>query len=327
MCLKTGRKRCCRLTDTTAMMPPCTVAVIGCGLIGASWAALFQHAGHTVRAWDPDTGARDGFAARVAGPLAQLQEISAGAARQGALSTHESLQDALQDVVLIQENAPENVPLKHQLYAQIESIVAPDVIIASSTSAHPWSDLVPGMLHPDRLITAHPFNPPHLVPLVEVYGPDPQVLDWAEGFYRSLGSAPVRLKKDAVGHIANRLSSALWREAVHIVAEGIADVDAVDQALVNGPGLRWSVLGAHMAYHLGGGAGGMAGYLAHLGPSQQKRWDNLGAPRLDADTCARLVDGVSIEAAGRSIAQLEAERDAALIELAQMRKRLADRKA
>ena len=117
------------------MMPPCTVAVIGCGLIGASWAALFQHAGHSVRAWDPDTGARDGFAARVAVPLAQLQEISAGAAPQGALSTYESLQDALQDVVLIQENAPENVPLKHQLYAQIEAIVAPDVIIASSTSA------------------------------------------------------------------------------------------------------------------------------------------------------------------------------------------------
>ena len=182
------------------------------------------------------------------------------------------------------------------------------------------------MHSPDRLITAHPFNPPHLVPLVELYGPNPKVVDWAEAFYRGLGSAPVRLKKDAVGHIANRLSSALWREAVHIVAEGIADVDAVDMALVNGPGLRWSVLGAHMAYHLGGGAGGMAGYLEHLGPSQQKRWDSLGSPTLDADTRARLVEGVNTEAAGRSITQLEAERDAALIELAQMRQRLAGQK-
>ncbi|MEH6673853.1 MAG: 3-hydroxyacyl-CoA dehydrogenase NAD-binding domain-containing protein [Sulfitobacter sp.] len=307
-------------------MAPCCVAIVGCGLIGASWAALFHHAGHTVRAWDPDTGARDGFAARVAGPLTQLQQIKAGAAQQGGLTVHDRLEDALRGAVLIQENAPENIPLKHRLYAQIEAAVPRDVIIASSTSAHPWSDLVPGMHSPDRLITAHPFNPPHLVPLVELYGPDPKVVDWAEAFYRGLGSAPVRLKKDAVGHIANRLSSALWREAVHIVAEGIADVDAVDMALVNGPGLRWSVLGAHMAYHLGGGAGGMAGYLEHLGPSQQKRWDSLGSPTLDADTRARLVEGVNTEAAGRSITQLESERDAALIELAQMRQRLAGQK-
>ncbi|WP_448327116.1 3-hydroxyacyl-CoA dehydrogenase NAD-binding domain-containing protein [Sulfitobacter sp. M13] len=307
-------------------MAPCCVAIVGCGLIGASWAALFHHAGHTVRAWDPDTGARDGFAARVAGPLTQLQKIKAGDAQQGGLTVHDRLEDALRGAVLIQENAPENIPLKHRLYAQIEAAVPRDVIIASSTSAHPWSDLVPGMHSPDRLITAHPFNPPHLVPLVELYGPDPKVVDWAEAFYRGLGSAPVRLKKDAVGHIANRLSSALWREAVHIVAEGIADVDAVDMALVNGPGLRWSVLGAHMAYHLGGGAGGMAGYLEHLGPSQQKRWDSLGSPTLDADTRARLVEGVNTEAAGRSITQLEAERDAALIELAQMRQRLAGQK-
>ena len=307
-------------------MAPCCVAIVGCGLIGASWAALFQHAGHTVRAWDPDLGARGGFAARVAGPLTQLQQIKTGAAPQGGLTVHDRLEDALRGAVLIQENAPENIPLKHRLYAQIEAAVPRDVIIASSTSAHPWSDLVPGMRSPDRLITAHPFNPPHLVPLVELYGPDPKVVDWAEAFYRSLGSAPVRLKKDAVGHIANRLSSALWREAVHIVADGIADVDAVDMALVNGPGLRWSVLGAHMAYHLGGGVGGMAGYLEHLGPSQQKRWDSLGSPTLDADTRARLVEGVNTEAAGRSITQLEAERDAALIELAQMRQRLAAQK-
>ena len=156
-----------------------------------------------------------------------------------------------------------------------------------------------------------------------VIAPDPKagaavVLDAARvqaaaAFYRSLGRHPVFLRREAVGHIANRLSSALWREAVNMVAEGIADVDQIDAALVHGPGLRWSVVGAHMAYHLGGGAGGIAHYLSHLGPSQERRWQDLGQPRLDAATCAKLVDGIAAEAGGRDIATLEALRDAGLI--------------
>jgi len=296
------------------------VAVIGCGLIGASWAALFLEAGHHVRAWDPIQATREGFGDRVATPRQQLREIGGGAANKGTLTICETLQEAVVGVRIIQENAPENVPLKRDLYAQIEATVKSDVIIASSTSAHPWSHLSVEMQHPNRLVTAHPFNPPHLVPLVELFGPDDAILSVAEQFYRGLGSVPVRLKKDAVGHIANRLASALWREAVHLVAEGIADVEAVDLALVNGPGLRWSVLGAHMAYHLGGGTGGMASYLEHLGPSQEKRWADLGTPSLTPDVCNQLILGVETEAAGRSVSELEAERDAALIALAKMRK-------
>jgi carnitine 3-dehydrogenase len=297
-----------------------SVAVVGCGLIGASWAALFLRAGHDVRAWDPDPQTLGGFRDRMAVPLAQLEEIG-GPTALGELHLATDLGDALKDVRLVQENAPENVPLKQDLYAQIEALVAKDVIIASSTSAHPWSHLSVGMKHPNRLITAHPFNPPHLVPLVEIFGTDDAVVTWSEAFYNGIGSAPVTLKKEAVGHIANRLASALWREAVHIVAEGIADVEAVDKALVNGPGLRWSLLGAHMAYHLGGGAGGMAGYLDHLGASQEKRWASLGNPSLTEDVREKLVAGVTAEAAGRSIAQLEAERDAALIALAKLRQK------
>ncbi len=298
-----------------------SVAVLGCGLIGASWTALFLRAGHDVRAWDPNPQVLAGFQERVSGPLAQLDEIGGATGPQGSLQLCADLGMAVQGVPLVQENAPESVPLKQDLYAQVEALVADDVIIASSTSAHPWSHLSVGMKHPQRLITAHPFNPPHLVPLVEVFGTNDAIVGWAEAFYRGLGSVPVRLKKEAVGHIANRLASALWREAVHIVAEGIADVDAVDKALVNGPGLRWSVLGAHMAYHLGGGAGGMAGYLDHLGASQEKRWADLGNPRLTPDVREKLVRGVTAEAAGRSIAELEAERDAALIALAKLRQK------
>jgi 3-hydroxyacyl-CoA dehydrogenase len=299
--------------------PERIIAILGCGLIGESWAALCMAHGHDVQAWDPDAGARADFADRVARPIRQLADINGPAPRLGALTVHADLAEALHGATLIQENAPENVPLKQELYARIETLADPAAIIASSTSAHPWSALTPGMARPGRLITAHPFNPPHLIPLVEPYGIDDAVLARAEAFYLGLGRVPIRLNKDAVGHVANRLASALWREAVHIVAEGIADVAAVDAALVNGPGLRWSVLGAHMAYHLGGGAGGMAGYLAHLGPSQMRRWESLGSPELTPAVQALLVAGVADEAAGRTIAELEAERDARLIALARLR--------
>jgi len=146
----------------------------------------------------------------------------------------------------------------------------------------------------------------------------------AEEIYRRIGRVPVRMKREAVGHLANRLASALWREAVHIVAEGIADVEAVDLALVNGPGLRWAVMGAHMTYHLGGGSGGMAHYLEHLGDSQEGRWRRLGNPKLTPELRAALIAGVEAEAGGKSIAQLEQERDAALMRILATRSGSAD---
>ncbi|WP_323035935.1 3-hydroxyacyl-CoA dehydrogenase NAD-binding domain-containing protein [Pararhodobacter sp.] len=273
------------------------IAVLGAGLIGVSWAALFTHYGADVCVYDPEDAARAALEARSEAPYAHLAELAPDPAPRGRLRVTDDLSHALDGAMLIQENAPENIPQKHALFAQVEALAPPDAIVASSTSALTWSELAPGFKNPRRLITAHPFNPPHLVPLVELYGPDPARLDRAETFYRAAGRVPVRLNTDATGHIANRLASALWREAVHIVAEGIADVDAVDAALVNGPGLRWSVMGAHMAYHLGGGAGGMAGYLTHLGPSQQRRWASLGTPTLTPEVCQALIDGITQEAA------------------------------
>ncbi|VXC96543.1 L-carnitine dehydrogenase [Pseudomonas sp. 9AZ] len=295
------------------------VAVLGCGLIGESWAALFLAHGYDVQAWDPSPQVRLGFTARLERPLAQLVTLGCDPARRGRLQVAESLAEAVIGVGLVQENAPENIPLKQGLYAEIEAVVSADTIIASSTSALTWSELSPGMRNPQRLITAHPFNPPHLVPLVELYGISAAHLDSADGLYRSIGRKPVCLKKDAVGHIANRLASALWREAVHIVAEGIADVSEVDAALVHGPGLRWSVMGAHMTYHLGGGQEGMAHYLRHLGPSQVRRWASLGMPQLTEAVCQALISGVDKEAAGRSVSELEVQRDAQLIKALQAR--------
>jgi 3-hydroxyacyl-CoA dehydrogenase len=215
----------------------------------------------------------------------------------------------------VQENSPEKLALKQDLYAQIEANVDDEVIIASSTSSLTWSELSVCMKWPQRLITAHPFNPPHLMPLVEIYASDEAIRARSVIFYASMHRRPVVLKRDSVGHIANRLASALWREAVNIVAEDIADVSEVDAALVHGPGLRWAVTGAHMAYHLGGGEGGIEAYLKHLGPSQERRWSTLGSPRLTPEVCQKLVAGVSVEAAGRSIEMLAEERDRALIRI------------
>lgn len=293
-------------------------AVVGAGLIGASWAALFAAHGIAVAAWDPSEAARAGFLDRVRQARGQLRRI--GIANRGRVRVGASLADTLQGADWVQESAPESVPLKHALYEEIEKI-RPTTAIASSTSSFTWSELAPGLRNPSMLLTAHPFNPPHLMPLVELYTPDSLLLDRADAFYRSLGRVTVRLKREAAGHIANRLASALWREAVSMVAEGIAEVEDIDRALVAGPGLRWSIMGAHISYHLGGGPGGIRHYLDHLGPSQERRWTTLGHPSLTNDVRDAIVQGVEAEAAGRSIAELEAERDEQLIEALRRRRR------
>lgn len=289
------------------------VGVVGGGLIGASWTALFLAHGYDVVAWDPSESAAAEFPGIVARHMAQLEELGQAAGSRGSLRQVAVLEEAVAESFWIQENAPEKVPLKQDLYNKIEAVASHDAIIASSTSSLTWSQLSETMTHKERLITAHPFNPPHLMPLVELFAADKDVLKAAREFYADLGRVTVTLRKDAVGHIANRLSSALWREAVNIVAEGIADVTDVDAALVHGPGLRWSIIGSHMAYHLGGGAGGIEHYLKHLGPSQERRWESLGSPRLTPEVCKMLTDGVAAEAKGRSIETLEAERDRRLI--------------
>lgn len=287
-------------------------AIIGAGLIGASMAAMFSAAGLDVTVWDPDREAEPRFRQRVTRArdhLAQLDQVGTGRVRWC-----ESMKAALREADWVQENAPENLAVKHELYGEIEAVLDPDAILASSTSAMTWSELSSGVHYPNRLITLHPFNPAHLMPLVEIYGTDPTRIATACQFFSALGKEPIVLKRDAVGHLANRLASALWREAVHIVAEGIADVAALDAALVHGPGLRWSIAGAHLSYHLGGGAEGIEGYLNRLGTSQERRWASLGTPELTDSVKQKLIYGVREEADGRSVEELEERRDALLIE-------------
>lgn len=292
-----------------------TIAVIGCGLIGRSWSALFACHGYDVVAWDPHPSALDGFDAYVDNASRQVRALRKTDRGEGTIRIGHSLEDAVRDAFWVQENAPESIELKVGLYRDIEQSVAPDTIVASSTSSLRWSELSPGFTRSERFITAHPFNPPHLMPLVELFAIDAGVLRRAVDFYSDLERETVVLARDATGHIANRLQSALWREALNILQEGIADVGAIDRALVHGPGLRWSAVGACMASHLGGGAGGIRHYLQHLGPSQERRWASLGSPKLTPELCEQLAEGVMVEADGRSIADLEAERDGRLVRI------------
>jgi 3-hydroxyacyl-CoA dehydrogenase len=299
------------------------VAVVGCGTVGASWAALFTAYGLDVAATDPGPGSAERLTAFVAQARAQLAEF--GLTGDGRLSFHPELEAAVANAEFVQENAPETEALKRALLARLDALLPPAVIVASSTSAILRSAIVAVCARPERVVVAHPFNPPHLVPLVEIVAGDADVAERAAAFYRRLGRRPVVLAREMPGHIANRLASALYREAVNLVAEGVASVADIDAALCNGPGLRWAAMGPHMTYHLGGGEGGIRHYLDHLGPSQVRRWASLGNPELDAAVKDRIVAGIEAEAQGRSIAELEGRRDRSLIDILKARTEVAGR--
>ncbi|NCW66945.1 MAG: 3-hydroxyacyl-CoA dehydrogenase, partial [Rhodobacteraceae bacterium] len=239
---------------------------------------------------------------------------------RGSFDLCDDLDIAISDVSFVQENVSENLDVKHALFAELDKRVAPRLPIASSTTAYTWSDLFSGFLHKDRFLIAHPFNPPHLIPLVELSCHCDPILAQATAIYEGLGRVVISLKKEVPGHIANRLAAALWREAIHLMKEGVADVRDIDSALVHGPGLRWATIGPSLAYHLGGGDGGISAYFEHLGKSQEKRWDTLGTPRLDDATVQMLVAMIEREYGERSSSELAKKRDHDLIGILKSRK-------
>lgn len=286
-------------------------AVVGTGLVGASWAALFVAHGVDVVATDPASDAEARLRASVEGALAQLRAL--GCTGDGGLRFAATVAEAVAGADLVQENAPEDLALKRRLLAEVDRLAPPGALVASSTSALLRSAMVADCATPGRVVVAHPFNPPHLVPLVEIVAGDDATAERAAAAYRAFGRRPVVLRREMEGHIANRLASALYREAVNLVAEGVAGVAEVDAALCHGPGLRWALMGPHMAYHLGGGEGGIAHYLAHLGPSQARRWASLGAPDFTPEVQARIVAGIAEEARGLGVAELAERRDRGLM--------------
>lgn len=298
-----------------------TIAVIGLGAIGASWSAWFLARGYRVQATDPDparANATEQFVRRAWPALTEIGQAQ-GASADDALTRfafHADVEACVAGADFVQENAPERRDLKIDLLARIDAALPADRIIASSTSGFGVSTLAAGMAHPERLVIGHPFNPPHLIPLVEVVGggaTSSEAIKAALAFYERAGKKAVHVRKEVAGHLANRLQAALWREAVHLVADGAASVSDIDAVIAYGPGLRWAQMGPHLIFHLAGGEGGMRHFIDHLGPPIQSWWDTLGAPRLTPEIAAALIDGVDEEIGDRSYADLVRERDARLI--------------
>ena len=301
-----------------------TVGIIGAGTIGSSWAAYFLAQGLKVRCWDPMDGYADNVSAFVVRAWPLMEEIGlAEGASLDNLRGFDRITEALDGVGFVQESGPENPDIKAKLMAEVDRDTAPDVVISSSSTALPVSEFQHKAANPGRIVLGHPFNPPHLMPVVEVGGGKQTkawAVDAAMAFYEAVGKTPIRLRAEIPGHLVNRLQGALYREAVYLVAEGYATVEDIDKAITGGPGLRWAFMGPHMTYHLGGGDGGIARYLEILGPSQERRWEALGDPKLTDAVKQKIIDGVNSEARGRAIGELVEKRDATLLKLLKVQK-------
>lgn len=278
-----------------------TAAVLGCGVIGSSWAALFLAGGFKVDAYDPAPDTELRLREYIESCWPTLHAL--GFAAQPDLSQlqfHDDAVSAIKQADFIQENVPERLEIKHALFAQIEPHLKSQAIIASSASGLMLQEMQAGWKNPSRLILGHPFNPPHLIPLVELLAntrTDTDVLPIAEAFYKQLGKVTIRVQKEVPAHVANRLQAALWREAISLVENGVATVDDVDKAVWAGPGLRWAAMGPHQLFHLGAGVGGMREFCERYGDSFRRWWDDLGSVQLKADVIDQLVNGVTEKSA------------------------------
>jgi carnitine 3-dehydrogenase len=301
------------------------VAAVGVGLIGAGWCAHFLARGYTVQAWDPDPAVELRLRRFIDDAWPALEGLGlADGASPYRLSVADRLSVALADVQFVQESGPDRLPVKQALLSDIDTVLPEDIIVASSSTALLLRDIQPHLGRPARFVLGHPLNPPHLIPLVEVSGgPDTaaDTLDRAMAFYRAAGKHPIRLNREMAGHVAGRLGAAIYREAVDLAVNGVASVADIDAALSEGLGLRFAVHGPHLSYHLGGGAGGLRHYLAHLGPAQERRWAELGSPSLTPAVIETLVAGVEAEADGRDVAALVSERDHALVSILSARRK------
>src|ERR1700757_2593982 len=317
-----------RRTDMTNTKPIRRIAIIGTGVIGASWTALFLAKGLEVVATDiaPTAEAALRKFVETAWPALNRLGLSSGAS-QSNLTFTADLPKALAGVDLVQENGPERIDFKQKLYGQLDELLAPDVIIASSSSGLTMSEIQKGAAsHPERCVIGHPFNPPHLIPLVEIVGgakTSEATIRRADEFYTSIGQRTVRVNKEMPGHVANRLQAALSREIYYLVAEGVVSAADVDTALSWGPGLRWGVMGGLMLNHLGGGPGGIEHFFQQFTGPMNAWWKTLGSPVLTPEVQKKLIDSVHAEAGSRSIEELEAERDEVLLGLIELRNKAA----
>jgi len=314
-----------RLDDRTMGLdkPIRRIAIVGTGTIGASWAALFLARGFDVFATDPTPGAEADLRHFVDSAWPALKSM--GLSPKGSpehLSFTSDLAEAVAEADFIQENGPEQEALKVRLFADIDRAAPPDSIIASSSSGLTMSVMQSACRHPGRCVTGHPFNPPHIVPLVEVVGgrnTSPEAEHQALAFYSSIGKKPIHLRKEIAGHVANRLQAALYREIAYLIGEDVLSVADADAAVCWGPGLRWGLMGPSLLFHLGGGHDGIRHFMEQFSGPMASWWKDLGDPEFTPELKQAIIDGVLESTASQSIEKLVKERDEMLLGLLRLR--------
>jgi carnitine 3-dehydrogenase len=299
-----------------------TLGLLGTGVIGGGWAARALHFGVDVIAADVKPEMEEWIRGAVANAEPALARLtSAPLPPKGKLSFTTDLQAMARQADFIQENIPEQLPLKQRMLGEVSRHAAADVIIASSTSGLTPTDLQRDMVAPERFLVAHPFNPVYLLPLVELVGGDKTVqgtIDAAAQFFTFIGMHPLHVRREVPGHLTDRLQEALWREILHLVNDGVATTGELDESIIYGPGLRWAAMGTNLIYHLAGGESGMRHMLAQFGPCLKWPWTKLEAPELTETLIDRMVEGTQAQAAGRSIRELERLRDDYLVAIQQV---------
>ena len=299
------------------------IAIVGTGVIGASWAALFLAHGLEVIATDPAPDAEENLREYIddAWPALEQLGLSSGASKE-RLSFTTKLSDALEGVDLVQENGPERPDFKIKLFADMDALTPETTILASSSSGIPIGISQSSCKHPERCVIGHPFNPPHLIPLVEVVGSEKTssaTIERAMVFYASIGKRPIHVRKEVVGHVANRLQAALYREVVYLIEQDVLSVSDADAAVSWGPGLRWGLMGPNLLFHLAGGQGGIQHFMEHLAGPMTTWWKDLGNPEFTPELKEKIVQGVLAEAGNQSIDELAEERDSLLLGLLALR--------
>lgn len=302
------------------------IAIVGTGVIGASWAAYYLSRGFNVTATDPAPNAEDGLRKYIDEAWKTLSKngLSAGASRD-RLTFEPNMALALAKADFVQENAPERPDFKAKLFAEMDDATPPNSILASSSSGITMDVIQSKCKRPERSVIGHPFNPPHVIPLVEVVGgakTSPQTIEKAMAFYSSIGKKPIRLFKALPGHVANRLQAAIYKEVLYLIQQGVLSVADADIAVSYGPGPRWGVMGPSLQWHLGGGPGGINHFMEHLMGPLEGMMKALGTPNITPDLKQTVANEVMRIAGSRSVEQLAAKENEVLTELLSSRARV-----
>jgi len=304
------------------------ISCIGAGPIGGGWAAHYLAQGYQVTSYLHDAAEYESLISLIETAWVSLEQIglAAGASMDNFHWTSD-LAEAVESAEFIQESIPEDIDLKQALYQVLGDIVNPQVVIASSTSGLSMTDIQANCASPERTIVAHPFNPPYLLPLVEMIGGEktsPETVEWTEQFYKVAGKSPLVMNKEIPGFIATRLQEAIWREALHMIANGEASVEQIDQAVVNGPGPRWALMGPCEIFHVGGGEGGMAYCLDQFGPALKLPWTRLVAPELTDELRNTMINGCLDMTEGQDFTSLSQKMNKGLVEIAKIKRKQQD---